>query len=39
MREANLLWELDIEGIGGQMMLADVNGDGRLEILLRQSPG
>lgn len=39
MREANLLWELDIEGIGGQMILADVNGDGRLEILLRQSPG
>ncbi len=38
-REARLLWELDVEGVGGQMVVADVNGDGKLEFLLRQSPG
>ena len=38
-RDARLLWELDVEGIGGQMIVADVNGDGKLEFLLRQSPG
>ena len=37
--DARLLWELDVEGIGGQMVVADVNGDGKLEFLLRQSPG
>ncbi len=39
LKAARLLWELDIVGIGGQMALADVNGDGKPEILLRQSPG
>ena len=38
-KEARLLWEVDIEGIGGQLLVADVNGDGRPEIVLRQSPG
>lgn len=37
--DARLLWELDVEGIGGQMIVADVTGDGKVEFLLRQSPG
>ncbi len=35
--DARLLWELNVEGIGGQMIVADVNGDGKPEFLLRQS--
>ena len=38
-KQAQFLWELDISGIGGQFMLSDINGDGKPEILLRQSPG
>lgn len=33
-RDARLLWELDVEGVGGQMVVADVNGDGRDEVLI-----
>ena len=33
-RDVRLLWELDVEGVGGQMVVADVNGDGRDEVLI-----
>ena len=39
-KQARLLWEVDIEGFGGnELLVADVNGDGKPEVLARQSPG
>lgn len=40
LKKARLLWELDVDGIGGNdLRVADLNSDGQLEIVLRQSMG
>ena len=40
VKEARLLWEVGVEGIGGnELLVTDLNGDGKPELLVGQSPG
>ena len=40
LRQARLLWEVDVDGFGGdELFVTDLNGDGEPELLMRQSAG
>ena len=37
---ATLLWKVETEGVGGnELLVTDIDGDGEVELLARQSPG